>query len=274
MLGEKKLNPGHLSFHITALRNKSFCLAGKCWQSSEQWHSSNQLSFPAQRGWYLTPWRWLSGADYAGQRAHVFAFLNKCFNHLRNANDILSLSLPWILQSLSTEIGAVRVFWGSPKVWLPPHLWGPGEFTVVASESLGPGTGSNFLDLGNFGSISASVQQKTCRLGRNTQRCARGTHSAQAPEDRVLRLSFKFYKRYVCCCCWGFFPLCRDIEWHRKCLGRALLGLWNLVKWEDRGEPSLPLWFLHGFAGAWVREAALCTSEHSAFALQLLRQNS
>lgn len=46
-----------------------------------------------------------------------------------------------------------------------------GEYIVLVSESLGPGTGSNFL---NFGSISASVQQKTSRLGRSLS----GEHTA------------------------------------------------------------------------------------------------
>lgn len=34
-----------------------------------------------------------------------------------------------------------------------------GEYAVVASESLGPGTGSRLLNSGKFGSRSASVQQ-------------------------------------------------------------------------------------------------------------------
>lgn len=63
------------------------------------------------------------------------------------------------------------------KVWLmcqSPYGGLVGECTAVVSESLQPGTGSNILHLGNFGSISASVQQKTSRLGRNLS----GEHTA------------------------------------------------------------------------------------------------
>lgn len=57
----------------------------------------------------------------------------------------------------------------------------------MVSESLGRGIGSNFLSLGNFGNISASVQHKISSLGKNL---VRGTHSTLAPDDHVLGLSF------------------------------------------------------------------------------------
>lgn len=73
-----------------------------------------------------------------------------------------------------------------------------------------------------------------------------GKHNTWAPEVHVLGLSFKFYKRYLCCCCCFFPPLYRDGEWCRNCLGRALLGLWNLVKWEDGEKPVCPFNFFIG----------------------------
>lgn len=82
-----------------------------------------------------------------------------------------------ILHSLNAELGTLRVFWGSPEVWLTyqSHYGGVlGEYIVVVCKSLEPGTGNNFLNLGNFGSISASVQQKNSRLGRSLS----GKHTA------------------------------------------------------------------------------------------------
>lgn len=116
-----------------------------------------------------------------------------------------------------------------------------GEYRVVVSESLGPWIGSNFLNLGNFGSISASVQQKTSWLGRNLS----GEHTTLWGSCfgfvililQQIPLSFLLLT---------FFPLCRDSEWHRNCLGRALLGLWNLVKWEDGKNPVWPSNFCMG----------------------------
>lgn len=108
-----------------------------------------------------------------------------------------------------------------------------GEYTVLVSESLGPGTGSNFL---NFGSISASVQQKTSRLGRSLSR----EHTALGH----LKMMF-----WVCHlnCVKGTFVV---VDFFPPSTGTvsgteiALAGTdWamKLGKMRGWGEPSLPL---------------------------------
>lgn len=109
-----------------------------------------------------------------------------------------------------------------------------GEYTVVMSESLEPG--SNFPNLGNFSSISASVQQKTSRLGRSLS----GEHTAL----RHLKIMFwdcnlnSTKDNFVVV---EFFPLSigtvSDAE--IACGGQCV----SCETWQNerRVEPSLPL---------------------------------